>query len=370
MRTRALLPIAFAITLATPAAFSQTVVPLWPHAAPEPAPNAEPEKDVTTDKDPLISGHRSSRLTNVSKPTITVIPPPSNVKNTGSAALVFPGGGYFRLAWDGEGLDTCQWLNSVGMTCLLVKYRVPQPNGEPGRYPTDVADLEDAQQAMRLARAHASEWKINPKHIGVIGFSAGANLAVLLSTHPDDTHVASTPAAPDVNASIDAAPNFAIVVYPAYLVIPPADKDHPDPFPRINPVYMPNQFTPPTFLIQAENDRTYGKNAPAYYEALAAADIPSELHMYSTGGHGFGLHPADRPEAHWTQLAATWLRSMSIIPELADVRSSPTPSVAGGGYATPPPAPCPMPATAPPSSSRATVPNPLPPPTTPDPACW
>jgi len=251
-----------------------------------------------------------------------------------------------------------------------VKYRVPRPNGEPGRYPADPADLEDAQQAMRLARAHASEWKINPKHIGVIGFSAGANLAVLLGTHPDDTHVASTPAAADVNASIDAAPNFAIVVYPAYLVIPPADKEHPDPFPRINPVYMPTAFTPPTFLIQAENDRTYGKNAPAYYEALAAADIPAELHMYSTGGHGFGLHPADRPEAHWTQLAATWLRSMNIIPELTEVRSAPTPSVPGGGYASPPPAPCPMPASPPPSSSRATVPNPLPPPTTPDPACW
>jgi acetyl esterase/lipase len=370
MRIRALLPYTLAITLATPAAFSQQVVPLWPHASPEPAPNTEPEKDVTTDKDALISGHRSSRLTNVSNPTITIIPPPSGVKNTGSAALVFPGGGYARLAWDGEGLDTCQWLNSVGMTCLLVKYRVPQPGGEAGHYPADYADLEDAQQAMRLARAHASEWHINPKKIGVIGFSAGANLAVLLGTHPDDNHITTTPAAADANTKIDARPDFAVVVYPAYLIVPSADKDHPDPFPKVDPTYMPNQFTPPTFLIQAENDRSYGRNAPAYYEALAAAGIPSELHMYATGGHGFGLHPADRPEAHWTQLASIWLRSMDIIPELAEVRSTPYPTVQGGGYPAPAPAPCPMPAPPPPSSSKVTVPNPAPPPNTTDPACW
>jgi len=260
--------IVFAVA-ALPATAQQKVLPLWPHATPEPAVTADPEKDVTTDKDPLISGHRTARITNVTKPTMTVYPP-TKVPNSGAAALVFPGGGYVRLAWDGEGIDTCNWLNSLGVTCLLVKYRVPQPPLPPGapvapghfppHYPDDPADLEDAQQAMRLARQHAVEWHIDPSRIGVIGFSAGANLAVLLSTHPDDTHVMSTPAAPDVNANTDARANFAIVVYPAYLGVPPT-------MTTLDPIYTPNQFTPPTFLIQAENDRSHGKNAPLYYIA-------------------------------------------------------------------------------------------------------
>jgi len=285
---------------ATACRAQQTVLPLWPHGTPEPVQTAGPEKDVTKDSDALISGHRSVRLTDVSVPTMTVYQPAPE-KNTRTAALVFPGGGYMRLAWTGEGTDTCDWLTSVGITCLLVKYRVPQPSGEAGHYPADFADIEDAQQAMRLARAHAGDWNIDPTHIGVIGFSAGANLAVLLSTHPDDHHVESTPAAHDIpgltgeasggiklTGIADARPDFAIVVYPAYLATPPDNK-------VLDPVYTPNQFTPPTFLIQAEDDKSYGFNAPIYYQALAAAKVPAELHMYASGGHGFGIRPPGKP---------------------------------------------------------------------------
>src|ERR1700760_2777546 len=116
-------------------AHAQQIIPLWPHATPEPAQTTETEKDVTKDSDALISGHRTARLTNVTQPTMTVYLPPSN-RNTGAAAVVFPGGGYQRLAWNGEGTDTCAWLNSLGMTCLLIKYRVP----EKGRYPDNPAD--------------------------------------------------------------------------------------------------------------------------------------------------------------------------------------------------------------------------------------
>jgi acetyl esterase/lipase len=281
----------------------QTVLPLWPHATPEPPQTTEPETDVTKPTDAFISGHRTARLTNVTIPTLAVYSPPATVKNTGAAALVFPGGGYVRLAWDGEGVDTCNWLTSIGMTCLLVKYRVP----EQGHYPTNFADIEDAQQAMRLSRAHAKEWHIDPDRIGVVGFSAGGNLAVLMSTHSDDQNVETTPAAADINAKIDTRANFAIVVYPAYLVVPPENKE-------LDPVYAPNKLTPPTFLIQAENDKGYGKNAPVYYQALAAAGIPAELHMYATGGHGFGIHPPGAPEEHWTDLATAWLRNIKMIP--------------------------------------------------------
>jgi acetyl esterase/lipase len=316
--------------IASPALFAQEkVIPLWPHALPEPAQTTEPEKDVTKPTDALISGHRTARLTNVTKPTMSVYPPSGNVPNAHGAALVFPGGGYVRLAWDGEGLDTCKWLNSVGLTCLLVKYRVP----ETGHYPDNYADLEDAQQAMRIARAHAAEWNIEPNHIGVIGFSAGGNLAALMSTHPDDDHVQSTPAASDVNPKIDARANFAVVVYPAYLGVEPS-------FRELNPVYTPNNFTPPTFVIQAENDKSYGKNSLLYYRALMDAAIPAELHLYATGGHGFGLHPVGTPAEHWTQTATAWLRSIGMVPPATARASSAGPS---GGWVGPPGPPCPIP---------------------------
>jgi acetyl esterase/lipase len=334
-----------AFSAASLAHAQQTVLPLWPHATPEPAQTTEPEADITKPTDVLISGHRTARLTNVTVPTLSVYPPRDH--STGAAALVFPGGAYMRLVWDGEGIDACKWLNSLGITCLLVKYRVP----EQGRYPDNSSDLEDAQQAMRLARAHAADWHIDPTHIGVMGFSAGANLAVLLSTHPDDHHVESTPAAPDVDTHISARADFAILVYPAYLAMPPEQV-------ALDPVYTPNQFTPATFLIQAENDRRYGKNALVYYRALMDSGIPAQLHYYATGGHGFGMHPIDAPEEHWSRLAATWLRSINVLPS----------DNASDSY-TPGGAPCPVPQPPPPgrpatpsSVNAAAVPI--------DPNCW
>jgi acetyl esterase/lipase len=300
-----ILALGISLSAAPHACGQQAVLTLWPTGTPEPPQTTAPEADVTKPTDNFINGHRSSRITNVTKPTLSVYPPHGH--NTGAAALVFPGGGYSILAWTGEGTDTCEWLNSVGLTCLLVKYRVPQPPGEAGHYPADPQDLEDAQQAMRLSRAHAQEWHIEPDRIGVVGFSAGANLAVLLCTHPDDTHVESTPAASEVDASLKARPNFAIIVYPAYLAVPPA-------MAQLFPAYAPDRYTPATFLIQAENDRHYGKNALVYYRALMDANVPAQLHYYATGGHGFGVHPVGKPEEHWTDLADAWLRDIHVLP--------------------------------------------------------
>lgn len=282
---------------------AQQVVPLWPHGTPEPPQTTEPEKDVTTDQMALINGHRTARLTNVTQPTMTVFLPLHSTGVT-SAAVVFPGGGYIRLAWDGEGVDVCHWLNSIGMACLLVKYRVP----EEGHYPQNPADLQDAQQAMRVARAHAAEWHINPARIGVIGFSAGGHLAVVLSSHYDDKSVESTPAAKDVNSSISARPEFAILGYPAYLATGPEKND-------LDPELVPNSRTPPTFMIQAENDKTYIDSTLVYFRALKNADVPAEMHLYATGGHGFGVHPVGFPEEHWTHTATDWLRRIGMLPE-------------------------------------------------------
>jgi acetyl esterase/lipase len=329
LATLALLSGAFFTPTLTPAAHAQAqqvTLPLWPHGTPESPQTTSPETDTTKPTDGFISGHRVVRLTNVTVPTLTVYPP--HGQNTGAAVLVFPGGGYRILVTDGEGTDACHWLNSIGVTCILVKYRVPQPLGDAGHYPADPSDLEDAQQAMRLTRAHAADWHIDPAHIGVMGFSAGANLAVLLSTHPNDEHVESTPAAPDVDAHISARADFAIIVYPAYLVLPPDNTD-------LNPVYTPDEFTPSTFLIQAENDRSYDKNALIYYEALMDAHIPAELHYYATGGHGFGMHPPNAPEENWPKLATAWLRSINILPLSEGHHVNEGPSGA--------PSPCPMP---------------------------
>lgn len=366
----------FSTALFTPAAHAQTqpvTLPLWPHGTPEPAQTTDPETDTTKPTDNFISGHRVVRLTNVTVPTLTVYPP--HGPNTGAAVLVFPGGGYRILVTDGEGTDACHWLNSIGLTCILVKYRVPQPNGEAGHYPADPSDLEDAQQAMRLTRAHATEWHIDPAHIGVMGFSAGANLAVLLCTHPNDDHIASTPAAADVPGMhgrlngettltnpLSASANFAIVVYPAYLAVPPANT-------TLDPTYAPNEFTPSTFLIQAENDRGYGKNALVYYAALMDAHIPAELHYYATGGHGFGMHPPNAPEENWTRLATDWLRSINILPPRTNDRQA---SNATGGV---PSTPCPMPQPPAPGRTTPSTSNTNPPATNstttqPNPNCW
>src|SRR6185312_1250131 len=153
---------------------------LWPSGNPEPSTITAPETDPSTARDRMVWSKPVIRVTNVTKPDLTVYPPPAD-KNTGAAALVLPAGTYTRLNMNLAGTEICDWLNSVGMTCILVRYRVPETQ----HYPENTEDLEDAQQAMRLTRAHAAEWHIDPKRIGVMGFSAGAHLAVALSTHPD-----------------------------------------------------------------------------------------------------------------------------------------------------------------------------------------
>src|SRR5579872_1279275 len=150
---------------------------LWPHGAPGAATNAAREVDTTTAKDNLIAGRPLIRLGNVSVPTVTVYAPKNN--NTSAAVVVFPGGGYHILAMDLEGTEVCEWLNAVGLTCILVKYRVP----DSGPYPKSSAALQDAQRGLGMVRSHASEWHIDPNRIGVLGFSAGAHLAAAVSTH-------------------------------------------------------------------------------------------------------------------------------------------------------------------------------------------
>lgn len=271
-------------------------MPLWPGPPPgaKNVPVGEQERDTTKPTDNSIAGRPLQRLGFVSTPTLTLYPAPSG-KNTGATVVVFPGGGYSILAYDLEGTEVCEWLNGIGVNCALVKYRVPNA----GPFPKHTEDLADAQRAVRLVRQHAEEWQLNPKRIGVLGFSAGGHLIAVLDAHAADKVYPEQDAADRQSAR----PDFAIVIYPGYL----SEGTH-----ITHPEVKPVPLTPPTFLVQAEDDPVKVENAWAYYEALKQAKVPAEMHLYAEGGHGFGLRPTKLPVTHWPELAAIWMRNLGV----------------------------------------------------------
>lgn len=272
-------------------------LPVWPGVAPGEPANLPPEADTTTAKDNLIAGRPVIRLGNVSTPTITVYKPKD--KNTGAAVVVFPGGGYRILAIDLEGTEVCDWLNSAGVTCVLLKYRVP----DSGPYPKSSAALQDAQRAMGLVRLHAAEWGIDPHRIGVLGFSAGGHLSAAISNHYAQRLYAPIDAAD----TLSCRPDFAVVVYPGYLALEKQDF-------ALNPYVHPTADTPPTFIVQAEDDPVHVENAAVYFLALKNAKVPAELHIYAQGGHGYGLRRTELPVTSWPQTVETWLRTIKMVP--------------------------------------------------------
>jgi acetyl esterase/lipase len=233
----------------------------------------------------------------VSQPTLTVYAPQG--KSTGAAIVVFPGGAYRILAIDLEGTEVCDWLNSVGITCLLLKYRVP----DSGPYPKSSAALQDAQRALGIVRSHASEWHIDPNRIGVLGFSAGAHLAAGLSTHFDQRIYDSVDAVDQVSCR----PDFAVIVYPGYLAL---SEQNFAPNPEI---HLTSQ-TPPSFIVQAEDDPVHVENSTVYFLALKNAKVPAEMHIFSNGGHGYGLRRTELPVTAWPKLVETWLQTIHVAP--------------------------------------------------------
>jgi acetyl esterase/lipase len=272
---------------------------LWPSGAPGPQTANGPEHDTTRSTDNLIAGRPLIRLGEVSTPTLTLYPAPSGMKqNSGAAVVVFPGGGYSILAIDLEGSEVCKWLNSISVNCILVKYRVPNT----GPYPKSSAALQDAQRAMGLVRQHAAEWHIDPRRIGVLGFSAGGHLAAALSSHFDQRLY---PTVDDAD-QLSCRPDFAIVIYPGYLSI--AEKNF-----EFNPDIPVTSSVPPTFLVQAEDDPVHVENVIYYFLALKKAGVPTELHVYTKGGHGYGLRPTADPITQWPELAHKWLYSIHML---------------------------------------------------------
>jgi acetyl esterase/lipase len=278
-------------------------MPIWPGVVPDAQRSDGPEVagtvvDAAGNKR-LVAGRPWVYVDRVSQPTMTVYSP--QARNTGAAVVVFPGGGYNILAIDLEGTEACDWLTSNGITCVLLKYRVPCV--KVGPYRDCLTALQDAQRTVGLVRLQAALWHIDPRKIGVLGFSAGGHMATAMSTHFEKRLYPPVDAADKESCR----PDFAVALYPGHLAVP--EKDF-----ALNPDIQVTSRTPPTFLLQAEDDPVDPvENSLVYYSALRKAGVPAEMHLFVKGGHAFGLRPAESPITHWPQLVETWLRTIGMI---------------------------------------------------------
>jgi acetyl esterase/lipase len=284
-----------------------TQVPIWPGTVPDAKPVAGPENVAPMKK--LVAGRPWIWVSEVSRPTMTVYAPKG--ENTGVAVVVFPGGGFEGLAIDLEGTEVCDWLTSKGITCVLLKYRVPSLPYDwhckcrPDDLAKSTPALEDAQRTVGLVRFRAAEWHIDPHKIGVLGFSAGGYLVAEISTDFERRLYAPVDAADKESCR----PDFAVGIYPGHLWVGG------DAY-GLNPNVPVTRQTPPTFLVQAEDDNVDGVNqSVAYYIALKNAGVPVEVHVYAHGGHAFGLRRTKLPITGWPQLVETWLRTIGMMSE-------------------------------------------------------
>jgi acetyl esterase/lipase len=248
-------------------------------------------------------------VTNVSQPTITLYAPHADA--TGTGVVVIPGGGFQGLAMGLEGTEICDWLTSKGIACVLLKYRVPtipyvwQCKCRPHNKELSKPSLQDVQRALRVVRAHAGEWRIDPRKVGVIGFSAGGYLVAEASTWFDERLYAPQDAADRLSAR----PDFAMAIYPGHLAMAQGGD-------ALNPVISSHVTarTPPTFLVQAEDDHVDRvEDSISYYKALKTAGVPAQLHTFAHGGHAFGLRAKGLPIDRWPQLAEEWLRKTGML---------------------------------------------------------
>lgn len=274
-----------------------TQVPIWPGEVPHAGNPTAPGPEYVTN----TIGATDTQVTwacNVTRPTMTMYSPRG--VNTGVAIIVFPGGGYNALAIDLEGTEICDWLNSQGITGVLLKYRVPSRENTP--YWESSAALQDAQRTLSLVRHHAAKWHIDPHKIGVIGFSAGGHMVTATSTHFDKRSYSPVDAADKESCR----PDFAIACYPGHL--------WEDGELKLNPNVPVSTNTPPTFILQAENDPVDNvNNSLVYFMALKNAKVPVEMHLYAEGGHGFGLRRTNYPITGWPELVEKWMGTIGVL---------------------------------------------------------
>jgi acetyl esterase/lipase len=270
-------------------------IELWPGDAPG---EVKGEVGEEAPKPNRPGSKKIIRLGNVSKPTLSVFPAPKDKAN-GAAVLVCPGGGYSILAYDLEGTEVCEWLNSIGVTGILLKYRVPRrKNREKHEAP-----LQDSQRAMGIVRANAKDWGIDPKRIGILGFSAGGHLTATTLTNYDERTYDRIDASDDLSCR----PDFGVLIYPAYLV----DNETKS---KLEPEINVTKDTPPCFFAHAGDDRIPAEGSVQMYLALRRAGVKgSELHIYPKGGHGYGLRASDHPVVTWPARAGAWMKAIGLL---------------------------------------------------------
>jgi acetyl esterase/lipase len=283
-------------------------VPLWPAGLAITRPDIDDARapETTGHGSKLVAGRPWTWVGNVQRPTMTVYPPKG--ANSHAALMVFPGGGYEVLAMDLEGSEVCDWATEIGMTCVVLKYRVPQ-DWHPmtcrpcDQQPHPFLPLEDAQRAIGLLRQRAASLGIDPHKIGVIGFSAGGHLVTAVSNATGRSYKQI-----DAADALSARPDFAMPIYPGHLWSGKgADLNSYDPV---------RADAPPTFIVQAEDDPVDDvRNSIAYFLALKAKKVPAEMHIYAHGGHAFGLRQTEAPITRWPTLAERWLRTIGMLPK-------------------------------------------------------
>jgi acetyl esterase/lipase len=294
LRLRILLHAGFLLPIATAVAEpSPTTLKLWPGTPPgDENVTLPPEADQTKPEDRLIAGRPIIKLGNVSTPLIEVHRPPAGKAN-GTSVIVCPGGGHYILAWDLEGTEVAAWLNTLGVTAIVLKYRVPSRTRETQRWQ---AAVQDAQRAVRLVRANAANWQLDPQRIGILGFSAGGETAALATLLYSTNHYAPI----DESDRVSARPDFALLIYAAGLY----DEERKA---LARHVVLPDD-TPPFFFAHAWDDRVSVQNALMLGSALKDKGVPASLHLYPTGGHGYGLRPTEDPVTTWPARAEEWMR--------------------------------------------------------------
>lgn len=304
------LRICIVLLILNPWAEAQTTfLNLWPASPPGPAAKADgEERDLTKPEDKLIAGRKIIKLGHVSTPQMQVYLPPKEKAN-GGAVLVCPGGGFSILAWDLEGTEVAEWLNSIGFAAILVKYRVPTRDhgdalNDAGNAPMKaVGPVMDAQRSMSLTRAHAAEWGLDPKRIGIMGFSAGgetAGLTAILGAQRLYEKV-------DASDEHSCTPNFALPIYPGgfYDKVSGGLKSY----------LKVTKDTPPMFFVMAQDDHVNSLNCTVLYTELTKNKVPAELHLFAQGGHGYGLRPTSTPVTHWPKSAKHWLEAIGASPQ-------------------------------------------------------
>lgn len=247
-----------------------------------------PDRPLLDKSDDEIEYKNIIRIKKVNRPAIEFYKS-KTAKANAPAVVIFPGGGYNILAYDLEGTEVAEWLNSIGIHAIVVKYTVPGNQRE--------AALKDAQRAFGIVRSKAKEWGINPKQLGVLGFSAGGHLAANLSTNYQKRNYKAI----DVADKLSCRPDFTVLIYPAYIY---DEKDKRQMAPEIKV----DEQTPPAFIVQTLDDRRLVDSAFNYTRALKDAKVDGELHLYARGGHGYGLRPSENPISGWPELCAEWLK--------------------------------------------------------------